>query len=74
MHHIPFMTLENLIDCASEKYLECSFPILLTIIVSTVKIAMSISFCLHHPVAVSVFLFVDACVHVLRCCACVCCM
>ena len=37
--------------------------------------AMSVSFCFPHPVDVSVFFsFVVACVLVLRCCECVCCM
>ena len=37
-------------------------------------VAMSVSFCFPHDVVVSVLLFVEACVHVLRCCECVCCM
>ena len=36
--------------------------------------AMSVSFCLSHPVAVSALIFVEACVRVLRCCECVSCM
>ena len=37
-------------------------------------VAISISFCLPHPVAVSALLFIEGCVRVLRCCQCVCCM
>ena len=37
-------------------------------------VAMSISFCLPHPVAVSAFIIVEARVRVLRCCECVYCM
>ena len=33
-----------------------------------------VSFGLPHPVAVSAFLFVEVCVHVLRSCKCLCCM
>ena len=36
--------------------------------------ALCVAFCLPHPVAVSVFIFVVACVLILRCCECVCCM
>ena len=35
---------------------------------------MTASFCLSHPVAVSAFIILVACVIVLRCCECVCCM
>ena len=37
-------------------------------------VAMSVSFCLLHSVAVRFLLFVEVCVRVLRCCGCVCCM
>ena len=37
-------------------------------------VAMSVSFCLPHPVAVSALLFVEASVRVLRWCECVYCM
>ena len=39
-----------------------------------IGIAMSVSFYLPHPVAVSAFIFVVACVLVLKCCECACCM
>ena len=45
-------------------------------LMTALKVAMSVSFCLPHPVAVSAFIIciVVACVLVLRCCECVCCM
>ena len=43
-------------------------------IMTALQVVMSVSFCLPHYVAVSVFLsFVVACVLALRCCECVCC-
>ena len=46
-------------------------------LMTVLKVAMSVSFCLPHPVAVSAFIICSglcACVLVLRCCVCVCCM
>ena len=38
-------------------------------LITALYVAMSVSFCLPHPVAVSAFLsFVEVCVRVLRCC------
>ena len=41
---------------------------------NALKVSMSVSFCLPHPVAVSVLSFAVAGVLVLRCCECVYCM
>ena len=43
-------------------------------LMTALYVAMSVSFCLPHLVAVSAFIIVVACVLVLRCCECVCCM
>ena len=44
-------------------------------LMTALYVAMSVSFCLPHPVAVSVFFpFVVACAFVLRCCECMCCV
>ena len=43
-------------------------------LITALYVAMSVSFCLPHPVAVSAFRLVEVCVRVLRCCVCVCCM
>ena len=42
-----------------------------TVLMTALYVAMSISFCLPHPVAVGAFIIED-CVRVLRCCGCVC--
>ena len=43
-------------------------------LITDLYVAMSVSFCLSHPVAVSDFMICRVCVRVLRCCGCVCCM
>ena len=43
-------------------------------LMTTLYVVMGVSFCLPHPVAVSDLLFEEACVPVLKCCECVCCM
>ena len=43
-------------------------------LITALYVAMSVSFCLPYPVAVSVFIICRGCVRVQRCCECVCCM
>ena len=43
-------------------------------LITALYVAMSVSFCLPHTVAVSVFMICRGLCAVLRCCGCVCCM
>ena len=43
-------------------------------LITALWVAMSVSFCLPHPVAVSAFMICRGWGLVLRCCGCVCCM
>ena len=43
-------------------------------LMTALQVAMNVSFCLPHHVAVSAFIICEVCVRVLRCCECVCCM